>query len=158
MKKGWIWTVRLLQSLVYFHLRELLHQSSGQCIVAIVDGYRQSNHYDRSLSISIIKVETGSFMLAFTKAVIVASTESMTPVANEHEADEVVNNSNSLIPLPTHILRHCLSFLGSSDNYYFLAALASNCMKRIGILQLRASLLQCRCTIMFQFYSTKTQI
>lgn len=65
-------------------------------------------------------------MLALIKAVIVASTESMTPVANEHEADDVVNNSNSIIPLPTHVLRHCLSFLGSSDNYYFLAAVCKD--------------------------------
>ncbi|GFH58363.1 predicted protein [Chaetoceros tenuissimus] len=49
----------------------------------------------------------------------------MTPVANEYEAN-VVNNSNSTIPLPIHILRHCLSFLGSSDNYYFLAAVCKD--------------------------------
>ena len=33
---------------------------------------------------------------------------------------------NSCIPLPIHVLRHCLSFLGSSDNYYFLASVCKD--------------------------------
>lgn len=46
----------------------------------------------------------------------------MSPNANEHEAN-ITNTRNSTIQLPT-ILSHCLSFLGSSDNHYFLASLS----------------------------------
>lgn len=49
----------------------------------------------------------------------------MSPNANEHEAD-VFNTSNSATQLPTNVLRQCLSFLGPSDNYYFLASVSKN--------------------------------
>ncbi|GFH61379.1 predicted protein [Chaetoceros tenuissimus] len=71
----------------------------------------------------------GIALLVVVKAVVVISSRNMSPNANEqHEADYLVtkSKSNSTIPLPTHILRHCLSFLGSTDNYYFLASVCKD--------------------------------
>ncbi|GFH61378.1 predicted protein [Chaetoceros tenuissimus] len=68
-------------------------------------------------------------LLIAMNAVIVASTRKMSTNVNEqHEGNDLItkSKSNSSIPLPTHILRHCLSFLGSSDNYYFLASVSKD--------------------------------
>ena len=35
-------------------------------------------------------------------------------------------STNSSLPLPTHVLRHCFSFLGSSGHYYFLASVCKD--------------------------------
>ena len=47
--------------------------------------------------------------------------------ANEqHGMDLVKSKSSTNKALPIDILRHCLSFLGSSDNYYFLASVCKD--------------------------------
>ena len=68
-------------------------------------------------------------LLIVMNAVIVASIRNVSSNKNgQHEADDLVteSKSNSSSPLPTQVLRHCLSFLGSSDNYYFFASVSKD--------------------------------
>ena len=47
--------------------------------------------------------------------------------ANEQHGMELIKSKSSTIKaLPIDTLRHCLSFLGSSDNYYFLASVCKD--------------------------------